>query len=283
MKRGGAKGRAAVEARLDAFIRGDYVQVFRTWRADAKSAADKPRRHISNPAIASACALVRDCQISKAVSQLLSVGLANVNDSAVRAQADSKHPTRADEINADWRTYITIDGGAASLSRQVLELEPVIANLKRRKGVGVPGVRNEHLSVLAGAFEDPMAKEAVSAYSELANNIINADMPAWFYALLAVNRLVMPWKKIPPPGEMPDCRPVAVPQTDRVATERALFKSAEAAHAEYLAPQQLGVGVKNGIALLVFGLRELMWMHPEFVFVSLDTRNAHNELAVRCA
>ena len=61
--------------------------------------------------------------------------------------------------------------------------------------------------------------------------------------------------------------------------ERALFKAAEEEHASYLMPQQLGVGVKSGISLLVFGLRGMMEMFPDFVFVSLDTRNAHNEFS----
>ena len=107
--------------------------------------------------------------------------------------------------------------------------------------------------------------------------LVNAEVPSYFYALLAINRLVMPVKKRPADGAIPDCRPVGVPQPDRCCIERAVAKTAEEAHAAYLAPEQLGVGVKGGIALLVHGLRLLLEAHPEFVFVSLDTRNAHNE------
>ena len=54
---------------------------------------------------------------------------------------------------------------------------------------------------------------------------------ACMYTLLciAINRLVMPVKKRPAGGAIPDCRPVGVPQPDRCCIERAVAKTAEEA------------------------------------------------------
>ena len=59
--------------------------------------------------------------------------------------------------------------------------------------------------------------------------------------------------------------------------QRAASKLFEDAHREYLMPQQVGVGVRGGIGILIFGLRLMMELYPDFVFVSLDKKNAHNE------
>ena len=69
-------------------------------------------------------------------------------------------------------------------------------------------------------------------------------------------------KKTPAPGEVPDCRPIGVPQSDRCCFERAVALAAEEAHVAHLLPEQLGVGVKGGIGVLVHGLRALMEAHP---------------------
>ena len=148
--------------------------------------------------------------------------------------------------------------------------------LRRRRGVGVNGVRNEHIRALVG-FDEGEAAGVVEAYGDFASAMLNAKLPRWFYALLSINKLVLPFKKAPSPGEVPDCRPVGVPQCDSVCIERALMRQYEDAHREHLMPQQLGVGVSGGIGLLVFGLRLVMELHPEFVYVSLDKKNAHNE------
>ena len=117
-------------------------------------------------------------------------------------------------------------------------------------------MRNEHVRALAREFElNPAAARGAARYAELAELLANAESPPWFYSLLAINRLVMPYKKTPAPGEVPDCRPVGVPQSDRCCFERAVALAAEEAHVAHLLPEQLGVGVKRGIGVLVRAAR----------------------------
>ena len=223
--------------------------------------------------------LIRDLEPARAIDRLLSLGLGDFGDPAVREQAERKHPQRRRDVRPEWRDYLRHrDANAPGPARVEVDISEALRSLRRRKGEGVSGLRNEHLSALARDFpENPDAARGELEYADFASRLANAELPPYFYALLAINRLVMPVKKRPADGATPDCRPVGVPQPDRCCVERAVAKTVEAAHAKYLAPEQLGVGVKGGIALLVHGLRLLLEVHAEFVFVSLDTRNAHNE------
>ena len=45
----------------------------------------------------------------------------------------------------------------------------------------------------------------------------------------------------------------------------------------YLAPRQVSVGVSGGISVLYHGLRLLLEVHPDFLVVRIDLRNAYNE------
>ena len=219
--------------------------------------------------------LIRDLEVGRATDRLLSLGLGDIRIAEVLAQAENKHPQRQDDVLPDPMDYF---GAAAPEGRLEFDVVSVLEDLKRRKGAGPSGLRGEHLRALTYNFEvDSEASRGVQEYKKFAEHVANSELPSWFYALLTMNRLVMPLKKIPEPGDAPDCRPVGVPNPDRCAIERAVFKSMEEAHATYLSPEQLGVGVKGGIAILIHGLRLMMSIFPDFVFVSLDTRNAHNE------
>eukprot|EP00973_Karenia_brevis_P042117 5830296-Karenia_brevis.AAC.1 len=48
--------------------------------------------------------------------------------------------------------------------------------------------------------------------------------------------------------------------------------------AEHFWPQQVAMAIPSGITLLVFGMRSMMELHPEWVIVRLDLRNAYNEI-----
>ncbi len=45
----------------------------------------------------------------------------------------------------------------------------------------------------------------------------------------------------------------------------------------HLAPRQVSVGVSGGISILYHGLRLLLEVHPDFLVVRIDLRNAYNE------
>ena len=48
--------------------------------------------------------------------------------------------------------------------------------------------------------------------------------------------------------------------------------------AQHFLPQQVAIGVRSGISLLVFGVRAFLELHPDWVAIKIDIRNAYNEI-----
>ena len=80
-------------------------------------------------------------------------------------------------------------------------------------------------------------------------------------------------------GQDPDVRPVAVGETEMRAIGRALEIAAEPDLADVLTPQQLAVGVKGGISVVIHGVRLLLEIRQGFVVVRLDMRNGFNAVS----
>eukprot|EP00973_Karenia_brevis_P090320 12402004-Karenia_brevis.AAC.1 len=47
---------------------------------------------------------------------------------------------------------------------------------------------------------------------------------------------------------------------------------------EHFWPQQVAIGAPSGVGLVIFGVRTLLELHPDWVVVRLDLRNAYNEI-----
>ena len=80
-----------------------------------------------------------------------------------------------------------------------------------------------------------------------------------------------------PPRASPDVRPVNIGNVDRRAILGYLVRGMERAAELHLAPRQVSVGVSSGISILYHGLRLLLEVHPDFLVVRIDLRNAYNE------
>ena len=133
-------------------------------------------------------------------------GLGDVDDPAVRAQAERKHPQRRRNVRPEWQDYFRrADGSTVELPKVQVDIGEALRSLRRRKGAGISGVRNEHLRALTREFPDnPAATRGEVEYGGFAALLVNAELPPFFYSLLAINRLVMPLKKQPAPGATPD-------------------------------------------------------------------------------
>ena len=79
--------------------------------------------------------------------------------------------------------------------------------LRRMRGTGVTGFRNEYLKALAEEFSDHRALSVVPLIESFAARFLNAELPAWFYYAFATVEMCAPIKKATP-GETPDVRPV---------------------------------------------------------------------------
>ena len=214
-------------------------------------------------------AMIADGEVGRAVRLMHSSGVARVTPGVVE-QLQRKHPERRTPLPA------VLTG---AFSRATVTLTETFRSLRRHRGTGPTGRRNEYLSALVGHFDDPHAASVMERYDAFATALVNAELPAWFYLVLGSSRLV-PLVKAPPerPGADPDVRPVAVGETDLCAITRTLWSSAEESLAAYLSPQQVAVGVPGGLSILVHGVRELLTHRPDFVVVRLDLANAYNTI-----
>eukprot|EP00973_Karenia_brevis_P036316 5008643-Karenia_brevis.AAC.1 len=78
--------------------------------------------------------------------------------------------------------------------------------------------------------------------------------------------------------EAPDVRPIGVGECIRRAINSALMADMKPCFAQHFWPQQAAVGTPSGISLVIFGVRSLLELHPNWVVVRLDIRNAYNEI-----
>ena len=133
--------------------------------------------------------------------------------------------------------------------------------------------------MLTQDFSDPKAASALTLLNEFAERYANAELPACFYVVFCAVKLVAPIKKMPESeGGVPDVRPLGLGECLRRAINAALIAELKPACADFLSPQQVAIGNPSGISLVVFGVRALLELHPDWVVVRLDLWNAFNEI-----
>jgi hypothetical protein len=88
-------------------------------------------------------------------------------------------------------------------------------------------------------------------------------------------------KKAVVEGVETDARPTKAEDTDTALWCKAVQLAAVEPLCDHLAPQQLGVGVKSGVEILVLGLalslEEACRKGDDHIIMALDLKNAHNE------
>lgn len=80
--------------------------------------------------------------------------------------------------------------------------------------------------------------------------------------------------------EIPDVRPVGMGNCRRRAWTSLLVHQRAAAIGEALGKHQVAVGVKAGLSKLHLLLSQHEAMHPDFVTLKLDCKNAHNSVTL---
>jgi len=272
VKGGGARKRnrrhAVFHRRFLMFENGAYAALLASWASDLEAAKRRgPGSHrVQDDAakVKRAEELVRAGELSKANSALLSEGTLDPRNPAVYRKLKEKHPTRKADVDFDLEKDF----------RLADELRPDVkfAKLRRRAGVGPDGWRNEYLIVLDRAHDDPDAKPVMELWKEFARLESNGLFPAWWYYGQTAVRLVALNKGNGDP------RPIGVGNSDRRAVAKAIVAEVKEAAAEALAPVQMGVGVRDGAAKLTFSLRASLELHPEWVLILVDKKNAFNEI-----
>ena len=185
-----------------------------------------------------ACELVRDGQMSRAMSILHSLGIAHISD-GVLAQLGAKHPSRQGGHTVP--ATLPADGGTQLPDLEPVELTETFRQLPSRAGCFRDGLRNEHLRALVGTFPDAEADQVMPMYDEFATALARVELPAWFYSTLMTSGLVPLVKTRLTPaqvaaGEEPDVRPIAVGSCALRAILRQVTSQLTDAVARRLAP-----------------------------------------------
>jgi len=210
--------------------------------------------------------------MGKGVALLTSQGLADVSDPRILEQLRAKHPARKEELPGTLSEL-------GNSPRVHIDLEATIRNLQDHAGTGASGYRNEYLKALVADFADARARTALPLLEEFATSYANAELPAWFYYVFTAVKAMAPIKRpASTPDGAPDVRPVGVGECLRRAIHSAVVSAQRPLLRDHLWPQQIAIGVPNGLSILIFGVRFLLEVHPEWVVVRVDLRNAHNEV-----
>ena len=141
------------------------------------------------------------------------------------------------------------------------------------------GNRNEYLRALVAEFGDAKADSVMMEFNRHAEVFANAAYPEWFYAAVSFLQMVPLVKKNCHQNSeqmektlMHDLS-VLIGASD---CERHLMDSISAEAADYLAPEQLAVGVQNGASIMIHGLRLSLEMRQDFVLIKLDIKNGYD-------
>ena len=161
-------------------------------------------------------------------------------------------------------------------------MENLLAQTDPLVGVGTRGLRPGHLKCLTrGQFHHEEARQAKEVMKELGRAYAGGRLPRWVTRSLNGGLLTPLVKKPPPEGQNPDARPTNARGIDVTLPLKAIQRKAGPALLRQVGPQQLGVGVKNGVELKILGMKMLICFHradgTPFVIVLIDLKNAHNE------
>ncbi|MEM9998880.1 MAG: hypothetical protein AAF809_14355, partial [Bacteroidota bacterium] len=275
--RGGPRGRTQLRARFAAWECGDYAHVYDCFMTDVENARRRGPRPRPTTDIHRALELVYVGELGKAVKLITSKGIGDPKCAEVVAQMAAKHPPRNRAMDLDLGNYpeplpITLD------------LTETYRKLRPKSGVGPDGLRNEHLTPLSYTHRCPKAKRVMSFINTFESNYAEGRMPLWYYGFNAAATLIPLIKKeAATPGATPDCRPIGMPSVRPRATGRCFAASIKEQVASFCHPVQVGVGVPGGAQQLPVGLRTMMEVHPEYLFVKVDEENAFNRLERKVA
>ena len=275
-----------VACRFDAWRAGERMRLLEWWQQDRqralrRSGSRHTRRCASAEVLAAeeqqrissrALTLIQEGELARAVHVLDSNGVAEATEGVLR-QLRAKHPARHGVVPA------TLTGTFPSMPS--LDMRETIRGLPKKAGTGVSGFRNEYMCAWLGSFDDVVADSVIAGFNTFTNSLVRAQLPAWYYHAIAMAKLSPIVKSALSTEEIrmgvdPDVRPVAVGDCVLRAVTRKVAAADAETFASILAPQQLGVGIKGGISILIHGIRLMMEQRGDFVVVKLDMKNGFN-------
>ena len=258
--------RDTMGARFEAWEKGQFRQLIE-WTGIAMERTQHST-HRGQDKQARIMALIRCGELGKARRLAVSKGLADMTLPGVQEQLNSKHPERREEMP----TRLDMTG----LPWVQVPLRQRYRKLSASAGVGPDGYRNSYLIPLAHVHSDPKAARAINAHEEIAFWFLNAVMPDWAYEWMAQTRMIA-IIKAERDGGTPDVRPIAMGGCRQRAWLAQATQGVSAAAAMEMAPEQVAIGVPNGLEKLIMACKLHLQWQPEHVIIKMDFKNAFNE------
>ncbi len=202
--------------------------------------------------------LIRCGELSRASRVFMSSGLAPPTSQTVKKLSD-KHPKSKKEISQRKYTSDQI-----SLSRS--QLFKAIQSSPNGSGTGPSGWRYEHFRVL---LEN---EELADCLYFACSCIAQGNLPDPVTSLLSSSRLIA----LPKPNG--DVRPIAIGETLRRLTAKAMCMQKRSDFANFFHPLQHGVATDGGLEMLVHHVQLLLEEDCDRIFVKTDVKNAFNSV-----
>lgn len=273
-----------IRKRLMQFITGSIDPLFNSWKRDIKKFQDKrsklstadlnkKKKAEENKIKVRAISLINSGFIRKGISLLESHGVAPINNPSIIDQMRRKHPQNIDT----WEAFTPLEPDNFQLDCML----PLIKNLDIHKGTGPRSFKNDYLIKLVTCRKlSDISQRAVNNLIKLGQYYLSGNIPE-NYRLLLSGGLLTPLIKKESDDHQIEARPVKAEDADTSIFCRALSKSMTTVVNSIVTPQQLAIGVENGIQLYITGinlkLEEADRLNQRLSVVSLDIRNAHNE------
>ena len=275
--RGGRRGSHLLDERFDQWRDGDRAALIRRLQLDRARALrrslDRQGGPTADRVLHRALKLISEGQLSRGMRVLHASGVLQLTEGVI-AQLCRKHPPR--------RRHIPQVLPGPQQRRVSVTLEESFRRLRRHRAPGVTGRRAEYLIALTHRFSDDRAASVMSHYDDFAASAINAELPSWFYLVWGTGKLIALPKPVPRDPVLaaaaaldPPVRPISIGEVDLGAIMGEVIRQSAPSFQDYLAPQQVAVGVSGGISIVYYGLRLLLCeLQPGFVCVRIDLRNA---------
>ena len=248
--------RGEVGPRLQLFLAGKFDTLINDWIQDAEKMAAKQRPSQTNTPqhrLEQCLNFIEKGHLRRGLRILEGLGRAPSDDAEIQEQMAAKHPA---------------GGGPFELREtedplpDVSLMETLLAQADPLVGVGTRGLRPGHLKCLIqGQFHHEEARQAKVVWEEFGKAYASGRLPRWVIRSLNGGLLTPLVKKPPPEGMKPDARPTNARDVDVTLPLKAIQRKAGPALLKRLGPQQLGVGVKNGVELKILGMKILICFH----------------------
>ena len=200
---------------------------------------------------------IKSGELSRAARILTSNGLALPSEGTVES-LKRKHPIRSEDIVSN-----DVDASMSISLKKTIFLE-AIKKSPRGSAPGPSGWRYEHVRLLLG---NSLTSDLLF---EVCCLIAKGQIPPSMVPLITSSRLIAL------PKGNGDVRPIAIGETLRRLSAKAICLQLRSSFSSYFSPQQHGVATRGGSEMLVHHVQRLLEENPEFGVLKTDISNAFN-------